>query len=75
MLTVFGCNPAKFAWDDIDEDIMTLKKTGKFEYNWSVVSHKTIQSGDRAYIMRLGQEPKGIFAIRNYCISALLGST
>ena len=27
-----------------------------------MVSHKTIQPGDRAYIVRVGVEPKGIFA-------------
>jgi hypothetical protein len=27
-----------------------------------VVSHKSIQPGDRAYIVRVGVEPKGIFA-------------
>lgn len=29
---------------------------------WSVVSHKKIKPGDRAFLMRLGQEPKGIMA-------------
>jgi len=59
---LFGWNPTKFKWADLDDDIATLAKTGKLEDNWSVVSHKTIQPGDRAYIMRLGVEPKGIFA-------------
>ena len=59
---LFGWNPIKFKWEDMDDDIATLAKTGKLEDNWSVVSHKTIQPGDRAYIVRLGVEPKGIFA-------------
>lgn len=59
---LFGWNPVKFRWDDIDDDIKKLKATGKLEDNWSVASHKTIQPGDRAYIVRLGLEPKGIFA-------------
>jgi hypothetical protein len=59
---LFGWNPIKFKWEDMDDDITTLAQTGKLEDNWSVVSHKTIQPGDRAYIMRLGVEPKGIFA-------------
>jgi len=59
---LFGWNPIKFKWEDMDDDIATLAKTGKLEDNWSVVSHKTIQPGDRAYIIRLGVEPKGIFA-------------
>ncbi|NNU34319.1 hypothetical protein HK413_09465 [Mucilaginibacter sp. S1162] len=39
-----------------------MADTGKLEDNWSVASHKTIQPGDRAYIVRVGVEPKGIFA-------------
>ncbi|MDB4924765.1 hypothetical protein [Mucilaginibacter sp.] len=59
---LFGWNPLKFEWADIDEDIKKLATTGKFEDNWSVISYKTIQPGDRAYIVRVGVEPKGIFA-------------
>src|ERR1700749_351192 len=59
---LFGWNPIKWKWEDLDKDIETLSKTGKLEDNWSVVSHKTIQPGDRAYIVRLGVEPRGIFA-------------
>ena len=59
---LFGWNPVKFKWADIDDDIKKLKQTGKLEDNWSVASHKAIQPGDRAYIVRLGLEPKGIFA-------------
>lgn len=59
---LFGWNPVKFAWDNLDEDISKLKQLGELVDNWSVASHKTIQPGDRAYIVRLGLEPKGIFA-------------
>ena len=59
---LFGWNPQKFAWADMDKDIEKLKATGSLKENWSVASHKTIKPGDRAYVMRLGIEPKGIFA-------------
>jgi hypothetical protein len=59
---LFGWNPIKFKWEDLDEDIAGLKAKGTIQDNWSVVSHKTIQPGDRAYIVRVGVEPKGIFA-------------
>ncbi|MBD1366182.1 hypothetical protein IDJ77_20390 [Mucilaginibacter sp. ZT4R22] len=59
---LFGWNPLKFAWADMDDDIKKLKTSGNLVDNWSVASHKTIQIGDRAYIVRLGVEPKGIFA-------------
>lgn len=59
---LFGWNPVKFAWDDLDEDIKKLSAGEKLEDNWSVASHKTIKPGDRASIVRVGLEPKGIFA-------------
>jgi len=59
---LFGWNPIKFKWENIDADIKKLKATGKLVDNWSVASHKTIRPGDRAYIVRLGVDPKGIFA-------------
>ena len=59
---LFGWNPLKFEWADIKDDIKQLAETGVLEDNWSVVSHKTIKPGDRAYIVRVGVEPKGIFA-------------
>ncbi|QHS54394.1 hypothetical protein GWR56_02120 [Mucilaginibacter sp. 14171R-50] len=59
---LFGWNPLKFRWSDMDDDIQKLKTTGELIDNWSVASHKTIQPGDRAYVVRLGAEPKGIFA-------------
>jgi hypothetical protein len=59
---LFGWNPTKFKWENIEHDIEKLKTTGKLEDNWSVASHKTIKPGDRAYIVRVGVEPKGIFA-------------
>jgi hypothetical protein len=59
---LFGWNPIKFKWDDLDEDIKKLSAGIKLEEDWSVASHKIIQPGDRAYIVRVGLEPKGIFA-------------
>lgn len=59
---LFGWNPAKFKWENLDDDIAKLQSGHKLEEDWSCASHKTIKPGDRAYIVRVGQEPKGIFA-------------
>ena len=59
---LFGWNPIKFKWEDLDDDIQKLAINGKLEEDWSVASHKTIKPGDRAYVIRVGVEPKGIFA-------------
>jgi hypothetical protein len=58
---LFGWNPVKFKWENIDEDIEKLKTTGELVDNWTVASHKTIAIGNRAYLVRLGAEPRGIF--------------
>jgi len=59
---LFGWNPLKFAWEELDDDIKKLAAKGNLTDNWSVVSHKTIRPSDRAYIVRVGVEPKGLFA-------------
>jgi hypothetical protein len=59
---LFGWNPLKWPWEDLDNDIRKLSQSGNLKDNWSVISHKSIQPGDRAYIVRVGVEPKGIFA-------------
>ena len=59
---LFGWNPVKFSWADLDDDIALLRSGGVLEDNWSAASHKSIQAGDRAYVVRVGVEPKGIFA-------------
>ena len=59
---LFGWNPIKFAWAELDEDIVRLKAGEVLEDNWSAASHKSIKPGDRAFIVRVGVEPKGIFA-------------
>ena len=59
---LFGWNPTKWEWPELDDDIKKLRTTGQLEDNWAVISHKTIRPDDRAYIVRLGVEPRGIFA-------------
>lgn len=59
---LFGWNPQKFAWEDMDHDILKVQNDGYLEEAWSVASYKIIKPGDRAYVMRLGVEPKGLFA-------------
>jgi 5-methylcytosine-specific restriction protein A len=37
-----------------------LAHAGRFSEKWSCKSHKSIRIGDRAFLLRLGQEPKGM---------------
>lgn len=57
---LFTLNPKKWYWEDIDQTIALIKQTGHKSMSWSVASHKKLQPGDRAFLMRLGVEPKGI---------------
>jgi hypothetical protein len=59
---LFGWNPQKWPWADLEDDIKKLGAEGGLKEDWSAASHKAIQVGDQAYIVRLGVEPKGIFA-------------
>jgi 5-methylcytosine-specific restriction protein A len=55
-------NPTKWNWGSIEDCILELNEMGKFIRRWSCGNTKKIQVGDRIYIIRLGLEPRGIFA-------------
>lgn len=59
---LFSWNPNHWDWDDIDDNIEELNTEGTLTIAWSCQSHKKIKVGDRAFIVRLGTEPKGIMA-------------
>jgi 5-methylcytosine-specific restriction enzyme A len=59
---LFAWNPAKWNWTSLEDAVQQLKEKGHFTQMWSCISRKTIQPGDRAFIVKLGTEPKGIFA-------------
>lgn len=57
---LFAWNPNKWHWKHLDNNIKQIEQTGHAIIMWSVISHKKVQPGDRAFLMRLGVEPKGI---------------
>jgi 5-methylcytosine-specific restriction protein A len=59
---LFAWNPKKWNWTTLEQNIEQVKIAGKITEMWSVASHKKIRIGDRAFLMRLGEEPKGIMA-------------
>lgn len=61
-------NPDKWDWIDIDTAINDLQVTGVYRGSWSCGVNKSIQIGDRLFLIRLGKEPKGICA-SGYAIS------
>lgn len=59
---LFAWNPEKWNWENLEQNIEQLENTGKASERWSCASHKKIKLGDRAFLVRLGSEPRGIFA-------------
>lgn len=53
-------NPDKWNWDTLDEEIQMLNKIGAVKSSWSCGTNKSIRAGDRLFLIRLGQTPKGI---------------
>jgi len=55
-------NPEFYPWDNIADAAQEIKKRGVLAGSWSTGSRKSIQKGDRLFLIRLGKEPKGIMA-------------
>ncbi|MBC7525341.1 MAG: HNH endonuclease [Flavobacterium sp.] len=58
---LFAWNPDKWEWNNLEQSIEELEQTGRVSQMWSCASHKSIQVGDRAFLIKLGkQKPRGI---------------
>jgi 5-methylcytosine-specific restriction protein A len=57
-------NPQKWKWDTIslDSAIKDLKNSGVYLDSWSCGVNKSIEKGDRLFLIRLGSKTKGICA-------------
>jgi len=53
-------NPTKWVWIDLKEDINHLQRVGSLIKSWSCCNLKSIEKGDRVFLISLGEEPKGI---------------
>ena len=63
---LFTWNPTHFKWDDPVEGYAEMARdiecTGIAYSKWSCGVTKSIQKGDRIFLIRLGVEPRGIVA-------------
>lgn len=57
---LFTWNPEKWQWTNISEAVVEANQTGKYYDDWSCGVSKYIKPGDRAFLVKLGQRPKGI---------------
>lgn len=55
-------NPKLWVWEDLDILKSRVERSGFATRDWSCGNVKKIRMGDRIFIIRLGQQPKGIFA-------------
>ncbi|KAF5038127.1 HNH endonuclease [anaerobic digester metagenome] len=71
---LFTWNPKKWSWNDLAESIDQLESVGYVERRWSCGQSKAIKKGDRIFLMRVGEEPKGIigsgYAKSSYYVAA-----
>jgi len=56
-------NPKRFQWDALAEESSALKAGQSVrDFGWSCGNSRRLNAGDRVFLIRLGKEPKGIFA-------------
>ena len=58
---LFAFNPAIWSWPELPQDIRKLARRGHLDRGWSCGRHRNIEPGSRAFFVRVGVEPKGIF--------------
>jgi len=57
---LFAWNPKQWNWENFEQSIEELEKTGRVMQQWSCASHKSIRVGDRAFLIQLGRGKRGI---------------
>jgi len=55
-------NSKRWKWKDLQESIENVRFDGYHLYSWSAGNNKRICPNDRIFMIRLGDEPRGIFA-------------
>ena len=63
---LFTWNPKRYPWNDRLTGYLELKnqisQVGSAFFSWSCSVNKSIVTGDRIFLIRLGEEPRGIVA-------------
>ena len=55
-------NPKRADWTDLAADSRFVQNGGVISQSWSCSNNKSIEIGDQIFLIRLGVQPKGIFA-------------
>lgn len=70
---LFTWNPKRWSWDDFGDDFDQYENRGTLTNLWAIRSHKQAKIGDRAFFMKVGDKPKGIFASGNIVSEVIMG--
>jgi 5-methylcytosine-specific restriction enzyme A len=59
---LFSWNPRKWKWkeSELTKQVLKVERTGSAEDSWSCGNRKDLPVGSRFFLIRLGEEPKGI---------------
>lgn len=57
---LFTWNPSKWPWTDLTEAVYEANAEGCYRDSWSCGATRQIKPGDRAFLIRLGIQPKGL---------------
>jgi 5-methylcytosine-specific restriction enzyme A len=58
---LFAWNPKLWEWPELLRDVRKLRKRGHVDIEWSSGRSRNVEPGSRAFLVRLGVVPKGIF--------------
>lgn len=58
---LFAWNPSLWSWPELPADIRKLQRRGHVDTQWSAGRVRNIEVGSRAFLVRVGVMPKGIF--------------
>ena len=59
---LFAWNPSIWTWPEKPADIRRLARRGHVDTGWNAGRTRAIEVGSRAFLVRVGVMPKGIFA-------------
>jgi len=55
-------NSAKWPWENLRECIAAIERQGYYEESWGCGATRRIRPDDRVFLMKLGEEPRGMVA-------------
>lgn len=58
---LFAWNPKLWDWPELPADIRRMQRRGHVDTQWSSGRARNVEPGSRAFLVRLGVPPKGIF--------------